>query len=193
MGGVTLTAPDSFGWSKGATLAFDIINTSGSLAQNPGSNGTVNNGVTNTGNGNGATTYYAGVTLPTPIAALKFGASFDYLNARDISQNEWAAAVYSTYQFNDKLSLNLRAEYLDAQSLDASGAYTPTSTGYNQAHEITATIQYALWANVLTRLEVRWDHSNHTGAGGYYSNVSSGVGTPQADAFLLAAQAIYTF
>jgi hypothetical protein len=193
MGGVTLTAPDSFGWSKGATLAFDIINTSGSLAQNPGSNGTVNNGVTNTGNGNGATTYYAGVTLPTPIAALKFGASFDYLNARDVSQNEWVGAVYSTYQFSDKLSLNLRAEYLDAQSLDASGAYTATSTGYNQAHEITATIQYALWANVLTRLEVRWDHSNHTGAGGYYSNVSSGVGTPQADAFLLAAQAIYTF
>jgi hypothetical protein len=189
MGGVTLTAPDSFGWSKGATLAFDIINTSGNLAQNPG-NAAAGGTSVSTGNGNGATTYYAGVTLPTPIAALKFGASFDYLNARDISENEWAAAVYSTYQFNDKLSLNLRAEYLDAQNLDASGAYTSFSNGYNEAHEITATIQYALWANVLTRLEVRWDHSNHIGAGGYINNVGNG---PQADAFLLAAQAIYTF
>jgi len=214
MGGVALTAPDSFGWAKGATFSFDVINTSGNLAQ---VNGTGANA--NTKNGNGATTYYAGVTLPTPIAALKFGAAFDYLNARDISANTWVAAVYSTYQFNDKLSLNLRAEYMDAggnssvtvPAVNPAGFFTTGPASLNggafngangtdqQAQEITATVQYALWANVLTRLEIRWDHVNGSNPGsggpGYNNNVVSatGPGGNRNDAFLLAAQAIYTF
>jgi len=198
MGGVTLTAPDSFGWAKGGTLAFAVINTSGNLNEING------NGSADSGNGTGATTYYAGLTLPTPIAALKFGAAFDYLNARDISANTWVGAVYSTYQFNDKLSLNLRAEYMDgggntkygtainggAYGTGNSGPYTygVTQGGDQQAQEITATIQYSLWANVLTRLEVRWDNVNH--GNGYNNNQGGGL---REDAFLLAAQAIYTF
>jgi hypothetical protein len=214
MGGVTLTAPDSFGWAKGASFSFDVINTTGNTGQASQQN-------FNTGNGNGATTYYAGITLPTPIAALKFGASFDYLNARDVSANAWDAALYSTYQFNDKLSLNLRAEYYNGAPLNAAGAYqtgtaagfgtsgvlptTPTSGdgeafGYQEAQEFTATVQYALWANVLTRLEFRWDHVNH--GNGFSNNqptTSSGEesitppGGLRQDAFMLAAQAVYTF
>jgi hypothetical protein len=181
MGGVTLTAPDSFGWAKGGTLSADIINTSGNLAGNSDAASY---------NGAGATTYYAGITVPTPIAALKFGASFDYLNARDVSGNEWAAALYSTYQFNDKLSLNLRGEYFEGNPLNNAGAYAGGGPNLpsNDAQEITATVQYALWANVLTRLELRWDHSNSTG-NPYVSN----TGGTQQNAFLLAAQAIYTF
>jgi len=184
MWGPTLTAPDSFGWAKGATLSIATIISSGNTE-----------GGFRGPDGAGASTYYAGITLPTPVAALKFGAAFDYLNARDISQNEWVGALYSTYQFNDKLSLNLRGEYLDAKNTQYSGAYTQVGSGHtpNEAYEITTTVQYALWANVLTRLELRWDHSNHTGAGGYYNNISTGVGKPLADAFMLAAQAIYTF
>ncbi|MEI6192760.1 MAG: outer membrane beta-barrel protein [Verrucomicrobiota bacterium] len=180
--GNTLTAPDSFGWAKGATLSLATVISGGNTGGNPGN-----------GNGGGAQTYYAGISLPTPIAALKFGASFDYLAAHDVSQNEWTAALYSTYQFNDKLSLNLRGEYLDAKALNAGNAYTSTSGGNNECYELTSTLQYAMWANVLTRLEFRWDHSNHTGAGGYYQNTSTGAGLPQQDAFMLAAQAVYTF
>jgi len=121
---------------------------------------------------------------------LKFGAAFDYMNAADVAANEWDAAIYSTYQFNDKLSLNLRAEYLEAKPLNTGGAYPGGGPGApgNCAQEITTTVQYALWANVLTRLEFRWDHSNSTG----YSYVSNTGGTQQ-NAFLLAAQAVYTF
>ena len=174
----------------------------------------------NTGNGNGATTYYAGVTLPTPIAALKVGASFDYLNARDVSGNAWDGALYGTYQFNDKLSLNLRAEYYNGAPLNAAGAYsqngsTPNSGagtttvtgygtslgGYQEAQEFTATVQYALWANVLTRLEFRWDHVNHgNGFSNNQSNtttdeddITSTPGGLRQDAFMLAAQAVYQF
>jgi len=194
MGGATLTAPDSFGWAKGATWSFDIINTSGHAIPGTGAGPSYNGG--------GATTYYTGLVLPTPIAALKFGAAFDYLNARDVSANEWDAAIYSTYQFNDKLSLNLRAEYFEGKPLNTAGAYLGGGPGFsgNCAQELTATVQYALWANVLTRLEFRWDHSN-SGSYGYTSNAGAGGTTPgetgtantQENAFLLAVQAIYTF
>jgi hypothetical protein len=187
MWGPTLTAPDSFGWAKGATLSIATIISGHNLADDGGSGA----------GGQGARTYYAGITLPTPIAALKFGAAFDYLNAGDVAGNAWDVAVYSTYQFNDKLSLNLRAEYYDGKPLNVAGAYAPgpnfnpfLGDYENQAQEITATVQYALWANVLTRLEVRWDHSNNSN--GYYGYTSN-TGNTQENAFLLAAQAIYTF
>jgi len=82
MWGPTLTAPDSFGWAKGATLSAATVITGGNNAGNYGSGGA------------GGKTIYAGLTLPTPIAALKFGAAFDYLNAADVGQNEWVAGLY---------------------------------------------------------------------------------------------------
>jgi Putative beta-barrel porin-2, OmpL-like. bbp2 len=157
MGLVTLTAPDNFGWAKGATFSGGVINTSGNF---------------------GATSWYAGFTLPTPVAALKFGGAFDYLNVR-AGFNDYVFAGYGTYQFNDKLSLNLRAEYNDFPGADAA------------QEEFTATVQYNLWANVLTRLEVRWDHADHGLGNPYLSHGSTP--TANKDAFLLAAQAIYTF
>jgi hypothetical protein len=157
MGLATLTAPDSFGWAKGATLSGGVINTSG---------------------GSGATSWYAGLTLPTPIAALKFGAAFDYENAR-AGFNQYALGGYGTYQFNDKTSFNVRAEYNDFAGQNAS------------QEEITTTLQYNLWANVLTRVEFRWDHAD--GLGDPFISHGSVGPTAQRNAFLLAAQAIYTF
>jgi hypothetical protein len=200
LGGVALTAPDSFGWAKGATLSFDTVLT----ANQVGGTGAYPS------QGHSAQTYYAGVTLPTPIAALNFGASFDYLNAADVPGHAWDAALYSTYKFTDKLSLNLRAEYYNGSPLNVAGAYNQnyqnyynygygTGAGeYQEAQELTATVQYALWANVLTRLEIRWDHVNHgngysNGSYTYSSGETYSIGGGRQDAFLLAAQAIYTF
>jgi Putative beta-barrel porin-2, OmpL-like. bbp2 len=191
MWGPTFTAPDSFGWAKGATLSIGTIMTAGNTGQNGAGPSAFN-----TGNGTGATSYYAGFTLPTPVAALKFGGAFDYLNARDISANTWTIAGYGTYQFNDKLSLNLRAEYLNAGGNTAlgtslnGGAFIDPTGAKQQAQELTATVQYNIWANVLTRVELRWDHVNH---GNGYANDNPVNGVSQADAWLLAAQAIYTF
>jgi hypothetical protein len=191
LGGVTLTAPDSFGWAKGATFSADVIITGGNTDGQSNLNG---NG------GSAGQTYYGGVSLPTPIAALKFGACFDYLNAADYSNHAWDIGLYSTYQFNDKMSLNLRAEYYNGASL-ATGEYgtgTPpygvADLGQQEAQEITATLQYALWANVLTRIEFRVDNVNH-GNGYANSTGDSGVGGGgyREQAFLLAAQAVYTF
>jgi len=166
LGLISLTAPDSFGWAKGATLSGGIVNTSGNTAN------------ASSPSGDGAISWYAGLTLPTPIAALKLGAAFDYLNTRDVPFNEYVIAGYATYQFNDKTSFNFRGEYNEFAGEDAA------------QEELTATLQYNLWANVLTRVEFRWDHADH-GLGDPF--LSNGGLTPNKDAFLLAAQAIYTF
>ena len=55
-GAVAFTAPDSWGFLKGATANAGVL-----ISPFKG----------------GADNYYAGVTLPTPISALKVGASFD--------------------------------------------------------------------------------------------------------------------
>jgi hypothetical protein len=194
MWGPTLTAPDSFGWAKGATLSAGTVITGNNTSQTYDSD-----------SGQGAKSVYIGFTLPTPITALKTGGSFDLLDASDIDAQTWDLAAYATYAFNDKLSLNVRAEYMDAGGNAAptlkgggvgapislnGGAFQTTGAGADeQAQEITATVQYALWANVLTRLELRWDHVNDHGTAGYVSN----TGNEQQNAFMLAAQAIYQF
>ncbi|MGH7989174.1 MAG: outer membrane beta-barrel protein, partial [Limisphaerales bacterium] len=129
MGDVSLTAPDSWGWIKGGTLYVGVVNSDASTT------------------GEGATWFYAGATLPTPNAALKFGGSFDYVDSHDSgpgnpSDNSvWDIALYSTYQASQKLSLNFRGEYLNASQSDASNA-----------EEFTVDAQYSLWANVLSRV-----------------------------------------
>jgi len=206
MGLVTLTAPDSFGWAKGATMSAGFITTSGSTAQETAAGDLAYPH----GEGHGAQNYYAGFTLPTPVSALKVGGAFDYLNAQDINAYTWDLAGYSTFQVNDKLSLNLRAEYLNAGGITdlpgganatslSGGAFLQgaTAAGADQeAQEITATVSYNLWANVLTRVEFRWDHVNGGASGKTLvadSGYLSGSGTPEANAFLLAVQAIYSF
>jgi len=191
MGLVTLTAPDSWGWAKGATLSGGLINNSGNA------NSTTK--VVGSASG-GATSYYFGAVLPTPNSNLKFGLAFDYLNARDnttapgpsAAGNAWVLGLYSTLQLSEKASLNLRGEYMQGEPLNG-GAYTGSAAAVgNQAEELTADLQYNLWANVLTRLELRWDHVAHYD--GYYSyGTSSASANGYKNAFMLAVQAIYTF
>ena len=55
---------------------------------------------------------------------------------------------------------------------------------------LTATVQYDLWKNVISRLELRWDHSL-TGANTFGGTT---YGEPDGDnALMLAANIIYKF
>lgn len=181
-GAVTLTAPDSWGFLKGGTATV----------------GTLLN-LEKEGNNN----YYAGVTIPTPMSALKVGASFDLVsvaNAAAANPNNdsgWDIALYGNYQATDKLALNLRGEYYDLTGATTPlsgtpGAYT-TDYGFSngRGEEITATVSYALWANVTSRAEFRWDHADEGVAFG-----GSQTGTPATDygnSFIMALNLIYTF
>ena len=58
--------------------------------------------------------------------------------------------------------------------------------------EITATAQYDLWKNVVSRLELRWDHS--LSGEGVWGSINSDTGTGSLkNQWLLAANIIYKF
>jgi hypothetical protein len=179
LGDLQLTVPDSAGFMKGATLSMGVIDAAGNnTTQTPGSTG-----------------WYVGAMIPTPVSALKFGAAFDYVdehnggyNGNPSNHSIWTAALYSSYQATDKLSFNLRVEYLN--NTDA-GLLSPVNLySDNIAEEITATAQYKLWANVLSRVEFRWDHVEHgnTFGGNQAANTAN-----RANDFLLALNLIYQF
>ena len=209
MGSISLTAPDSMGFLKGATL-------SGGVVRNVNANPSIAAGVLTSPAFPGATTsWYAGVTLPTPITQLKVGASFDYLmedTANDAlafgifpvstdttGSDLWDVAGYATYQATDKLSFNLRGEYFnDNNAFDNasfSGFVETTSKSdivlypANNAEEVTATVQYNLWTNVMTRGEFRWDHVEHGNAFGF----NSAGNTFRSNDFLLALNVVFQF
>jgi len=153
MASFTLTAPDSFGAFKGATLTGAV--TKG-----------FNNGLGATSDAVG---YYAGITTPTGLEGLSVGVSYDYTGT---SQNTFlgstsgyfnAVGLYTSYQATEKLKLNLRGEYATSTggiiSGFTGGAFAASATSsHDQVMAATLTADYALWANVISRLEIRWDH-----------------------------------
>jgi len=154
---VSLTAPDSWGALKGATLSV---------------------GGTDNTDSNAPKNVYAGATIPTPLAALKFGLAYDYLDVGVGAGHANVFGAYGTYTASDKLTFNLRGELVDQTA-----AVIPIASRYGE--EFTATVSYALWANVLSRAEIRWDHSEN--------NVyAEGTGAVK-DAFFAGMQLIYTF
>jgi Putative beta-barrel porin-2, OmpL-like. bbp2 len=143
MGALSVKAPESAGWLSGSTLFVGVVNGD------------------RTGNKNDPTLLYTGVTLATPIEALSIGASADLLfnaNAGAAFDKSYANAyaLYAGYKITDKLKLNNRFEY----ATSGYGAFLPR--GINAADKVigdTVTLDYALWANVVTRAEFRWDHA----------------------------------
>ncbi|MGO9586624.1 MAG: outer membrane beta-barrel protein [Limisphaerales bacterium] len=180
MGAVTLTAPQSMGWASGATLSAGVVSGDYSDTTSP------------FGKSDATTSWYVGGTLPTPNSNLKLGASFDYETAYG-SGNPWALAGYVNFQASPKLSLNGRIEwaknYLSTIASIPTGVVLPSE---QNAVALTATVQYDLWANVLTRLEFRWDHASHDIYGG---NLNGPTDTQSygENAIMVALQAVYKF
>jgi len=175
MGSVAVTIPESVSFLAGSTVYAGIVN-----------------GFTSSYQGS-QTSWYVGSTLATPITGLRLGAAFDYLDVHSstystvfptgISKGEaWAASLYATFQATEKLSLHGRAEYLDDQA-----TYFTFDRTFNVV-AVTATAQYDLWKNVISRAELRWDHAT-SGA-----NVFGGTDEPtRRNAWMLAANIIYKF
>lgn len=190
MGSVMLTAPEDWGFLAGSTLYGGAINGLNQMSAAGGSYVQHN--------------YYAGMTLNTPVKDLRVGASYDYVGvseqelANGSSGGFWANAVagYASFQATEKLSLHGRGEYVWQEY-----------GGWGMPSKIvsaTATVQYDLWRNVISRLEFRWDHS--ADGGEYYGaplgaeNIGGGVlvGTPSGspdlkNAYMLALNIIYKF
>ena len=207
MGSVSLTAPDSMGFLKGATLSSGVIYGIDGYTQ-PLNRGNAEPLYSPPGTGSGRPlNLYVGATVPTPMNQLKLGAAFDYVNVPNGSQltqnrtdNIWVLGGYATYQATDKMSINVRGEVMRDQTNpdDILNLYAGTGTGNDDhqfAEELTVTLQYNLWANVLTRAEFRWDHTDDNNFG--VTDSTSGVppaGSPnRKNDYLLALNIIYQF
>jgi hypothetical protein len=170
----TLTAPDSWGSFKGSTLAAGFDDGQGAATHN-------------------REEVYVGATINTPVTGLTFGASWDAIFHNDVLIGQdtdegyfTAYAGYVSYKVTEKLTVNGRAEYADGPSLGAladtvngEASYTAYEGGdpslpnpLDKVLALTGTVQYDLWANVISRLEIRWDHAAN-GADAF-----GGVGTP---------------
>lgn len=184
MASVTLTAPESWGSLKGSALYAGVVygNPSpASIGSTPGFN-------------NQTTSSYIGATVATPVEGLAVGAAFDYRNngptATGINaQNDnyaWAVAGYVTFQASEKWKFAGRVDHTQASNGTWYGA--PAGDA-DELTSFTLTADYALWANVVTRAEFRWDHAKN---GDPFGNVGTPTGGSD-DAYTLAANVIYKF
>jgi hypothetical protein len=191
----TLTAPDSWGSFKGSTLVAGFDDGQGAASHN-------------------REEVYVGTTVNTPITGLTFGGSWDSIFHTDVpvatvdtDEGYFTAyAGYVSYKATDKLTLNGRVEYADGAALganadnvngvplDAAGVATPSSL--DKVLALTGTVQYDLWENVISRLEIRWDHAcNGADAfGGVGPGTADGAALPtKKNEVTLAANVIYKF
>ena len=172
MASMTFTAPTNWGALAGSSLTGCIIN---------GFNGFAGH----------QTSAYVGASILTPVTGLKVGACYDYaaLSIEAVPgtgdhSSAYANAVggYLSFQATEKLSLYGRAEY-------ASSTFAGTF-GARKVVEATATMQYDLWKNVMSRLEFRWDHAA-AGEVAYGGEIS---GSPSLkNSYMLLASVAYKF
>jgi hypothetical protein len=207
---LTLTAPDSWGALKGSTLAGGFDDGQGAASHN-------------------REEVYVGTTINTPVKDLTFGASWDAIFHNDAFGEDFARetfgdmdqgyfqaiAGYASYKLTEKLTLNARVEYADGPTL---GAWANSANGVatgdfeesggtqffpsrlDKVFAVTGTLQYDLWANVISRLEIRWDHAANgadafggTGSPGETEfGVATGLPTKKNEV-MIAANVIYKF
>lgn len=197
MGSLAVTAPDDWGFLSGSTLYAGFVN---------GYNTSANWDSLN---------YYLGATLNTPIKNLRVGASLDYLyttgfgaGSSDEDGDATVLALYASLQATEKLSIHARAEYGETDTTlfgtnagndgeaDGSGGLTD---GNSKVFALTTTLQYDLWNNVLSRIELRWDHqAGDNDMSGWGANAASDSEGSSAvyrkrNNFLIAANIIYKF
>lgn len=187
MGAITLTAPESMGFLKGSTLYGAAVN---------GFDTSYLHNV-----GDARTWLYAGMTLNTPVTGLKVGACYDYFSGHGsyggytgTGPTWWADALsgYISYQATEKLSFHARAEYFWSKegTALAMGTINPDTGDLMPAamadsvFSLTGTIQYDLWANVLSRLEIRWDKA---------ADGTHPFNNGEENAVMVAANIIYKF
>jgi hypothetical protein len=167
MGSVTITAPSNCGWAAGSTLYAGMVYGFGGNSSGIQKGNQVN--------------YYAGATLNTPWKPFTVGAAFDYVQNYEGGSvfivpshaDVTVFGLYATIKATDKLSFSARGEYAEENAVNL---------GSDNSIELTGTVEYDLWANVISRLEVRYDHvisGTDAGSNGYYTpnNIYVGGGS----------------
>jgi hypothetical protein len=173
---VALTAPDDWGAVAGSSLYVGVIDGFGSATEDQSN-------------------FYIGATVNTPVKGLKVGASYDYVEHPGVANpaapppivtgpTGRAYGAYASFQATEKLSVHGRLEYAE---------------GYPAANPLvardifawTGTLQYDLWKNVLSRLELRWDHA--TDGSPAFGGVATGSAPTKKNNVMAVANFVYKF
>ena len=179
---LTFTAPTNTSFLAGSTLSVG-------LDHGPG-----------TGNApHDRTHLYLGTTVNTPVSGLVVGAEYDSIWETDVAGVDTGYGMnlvgYVAYKATEKLTLAGRAEYARGDYLGALADVNNGTVG-NPLHKVialTGTAQYDLWKNVISRLELRWDHAaDGTKAFGGDGALGS-VPPDKKNEFTIAANLIYKF
>jgi hypothetical protein len=194
---VTLTAPESWGGFKGSTLSGGFDHGQGAdTATSPSSHD--------------RTEWYVGAMLNTPVKDLTFGASWDWIHNVDLygtpavpgvgpitldAHTLSAIAGYASYKVTEKLTLNGRFEWANGDALaDAIYLTDGVAAKFDKVLAVTGTAQYQLWDNVLSRVEVRWDHAaDGADAFGGTGSPGTGIAPNKKNEITIAANVIYKF
>lgn len=156
MGSIAFTAPESLGFMEGSTLYAGVMHGFNDV--------------------NTQDNYYVGATFATPVEGLGVGVAYDYVDIAAGNGYQNVFGLYASFQVTEKMSIHGRGEYAEGRLIH------PTGGGAGKVWAATGTLQYDLWDNVLTRLEVRWDQAKGTEDGWSRNNE-----------LLVAFNAIYQF
>jgi hypothetical protein len=197
MGSVAITVPEDAGFLSGTSIYGGIVSGLGSQ-QVQGQGVDMNGNAYYITDGGRRNSYYAGATIPTPLENLSVGLAYDYRTSEAYqvatggSADQWAQTLagYLSYKLTEQLKLNLRGEW--AKGTAGTWFATPGIAGPQESEELfglTTTLDISLWANVLTRIEFRWDNDLAN------TRAFGGTGTDEADnnAFILGANVVYKF
>lgn len=157
MASLSITAPDSWGFLSGSALYLGVVDGF-------------------SGNSKNTVSLYSGLSIKTGVEGLSVGGAFDYrMNGANVITPDtnwaWSLAGYVSLQASEKWRLGARLEYTtgsdgtfynggaDMGLYDAADPGFVGSDKQNELFSLTGTIDYSLWANVITRAELRWDTS----------------------------------
>lgn len=173
MASLSFVAPDSWGGLAGSGLYAGIID--GYAGQSKDT-----------------TSLYVGMQFKTGIEGFMVGLAYDYredgANAINVGDN-WANALaaYLTFKATDHLSFAGRLDYTSGSD----GTWYDSIDGENKLLSATITADYTLWANVLARLEFRWDTVLSDDE--VYGGDSLADGPSDENALTLAANLVFKF
>lgn len=161
---------------------------------------------------------YVGATVKTPLKDLTLGVAWDDVHKLDVAGVDtgynMSIAAYASLRLSEKASVHVRGEYARGAGLGAlADAFNGTGgvdfsggTGavigspLRKVIAVTGTLQYDLWQNVISRLEVRWDHQadggpNALGGANAFDPVTLGTDATNTkkNEVMVAANLIFKF
>lgn len=199
MAGFTMVLPESMGFLAGTTFYGGVVNGFNSM--------TLANTTVASFN---QTSWSIGSTMEPGVEGLKLGIAYDYVGIHDGDGNSFgtdafanAASMYGSFQASEKVSLHLRGEYASRSSMSQIIAGGPSGAlnssffpGFmpSRVVDVTGTLQYDLFENVISRLEFRWDRA--LDGDNHFAGQPAFVGGPgpsKRNAYLVAMNFVYQF